>query len=301
MAAYKAGLNGGTIELEADDTSVTLVQDGANPKGDKKVKVKKTFDFSSDGDITIDFTPATGAKVSPKQKITAVLTITDTDLMKVTGAANWDPPFTPIGFPGNYIVKITLAHATFGNGEDTDKFEAEPYGVGTTISGQPSYAYVFRGNKIITIDKDWDGKEPVKIEVEVTDRMEIPTDKYPLKPGITKTAIQDKKTIATFEWTKASGFPLWLKRTAQDPGAVGSYQNAKAINCTQLGGPKEAPAYEGLTVDEVFPSWKTNLEKAWLNEKLFMAHPNVITTTDWQKYFGIMPLTNQAYRVIISA
>src|ERR1700733_11540081 len=60
-----------------------------------------------------------------------------------------------------------------------------PLRIGGFAYLRPSYAYVFRGNKIITIDKDWDGKEPVKIEVEVTDRMEIPTDKYPLKPGIT--------------------------------------------------------------------------------------------------------------------
>jgi hypothetical protein len=52
--------------------------------------------------------------------------------------------------------------------------------------------------------------------------------------------------------------------------------------CTQLGGPKPAPAYEGITVTEVFPGWYSNLEKVWLSDALINAPGKANwTNKDW--------------------
>ena len=252
-------------------------QDEKKDKDAPKAKVKdKTYDFRSNGAITIEphTSPPDGSLVSPKQTVTLILRLTDKDQYKETGAANWIDFWPQASYPGKYTVKLTLTNAKFPGGAATKTFDAFR---SPTING---YFWV---NPKIVIDKDWDGTNPVKIDIVVTDLLEVPAD-VKLGPGINRTDIRDADTNLAMQWKKAKKYPTELKRVAQNPGAVGSLQTTEKMIVTQQAGTDAAPAYQGVTVDEIFPSNTSNLKKAWLTPAIQNSQPTW-DDAKWQNYY----------------
>lgn len=243
----------------------------------QKGKVGGTFDFRAEGAISINSaSPPTNSKVSANQTVGLVLYMGDFDEYKATAAKEWIPYDVPWQYPGKYTVKLTLTNAKFADKTRQADVVANRPNTGTAVG-----MYVIQN---VTIDKDWDGTNPVKIDIVVTDLVEV-LDTVALGPGIKKTDIQDApKNLPSMEWTKATVFPTELKRVAQAPGDIGTVQNTKQMLVTQQAGIKPAPEYQGVTVDEIFSPWTSNLAKDWLIKDLLDMKPN-FSDADWRDYY----------------
>jgi hypothetical protein len=269
-----ATYSGGGIVPDVSGSAVAT--DGA--------QVAVQYSFRPNGAITVYSTatagtgPPNGALVSPGQNVTLQLVLRDVDQVSTDGGTTWQNFGVPATWGGNYSIQLTLTNATFTAGGGNTLTQ------NATLGGGGSF---FLTNVGITVNAGWNGANPVNIAIRVTDNITIPGT-VPLAPGGANTDCQDAVTNLQIQWNRATAFPTTLTVQSQVPdgtaGNIGQLMNTTSLQMTYLGGPNAPPAYNNVTVDEVFAARTSNLQTAWLTAAIQATHA-AWGDAQWQAYY----------------
>jgi hypothetical protein len=236
--------------------------------------------------------PRDGSYVSPDQEVLLQLTVVDADLQRFVPPGGAYQLFGVDGsFPGTFTAVVSLTNATFQpSGAHTRLMTFENIGNGTwSVGGQK-----------LRVDPDWTGEGMVTVSIGIRDEILIPPNKRPLANGVTVESLQDPDTTLMLNWSMpaADGFPLTQSGVRQEhqdystsprrmiESPVFSEQATAQLTVWYLYGPDRNGAanatanYEGITVNEFFGAFTTNVDKSWMRAEIVAAYPATHTADD---------------------
>lgn len=259
------------------------------------------YEFRSTGDMTfqhVDADASTGqpesgtmpweqAKVSKGQLVTLNVAVNkEKDQFRSTTQPNWtDITTADKGFDGKYWVTVTVQNATLEGGAASAEFEMTPYG-----------SYIQASGIKIQVSPTWN-EQDITVNMVVKDLRVVPKA-YQMKPGKSRTAIQDMAIPKTLTLKKSTSCPAtmtggiiangvwdvrWQVNYDLQPFWRDIYSDQQSRQTgifyrygPDVNGPGDGNAnFAGETVTETFGEFRSdNFSIDWIQPKFRMKYPN---------------------------